>query len=358
MVYHKKYLQFNDLVFDTVSNAQSATYSASTKLFSTAYSFTHGDYTPFKSTHALLNASSVSMTLIFNLKHIDCDDRPSYINFVKEQLSKHGRLWAVQEDTLLWAYATLANYREESGIYRNHYVVDVSFTLYEGVWHKADWLRTFIVPYDDCTYTECFSIPEYDPCQDNCCSCNREMVEPCSCDCDCVGERDALCFNKDLIPGLYDCDTGYRIIYSCTAANKYFGDFLDNNHLGQKFCSAPDGCDNGSANGIFISRSDIPTNGIRIRMHGEFHNPVVTINGNSNMIRGDYKGTIDIRPNGEIYAYEDNCFCNEPLPVDTWVILDGMDYGWEVHQGANRVTIDAGTCCPFCVWIESDDLTF
>ena len=358
MVYSKKYIQFNNLVFDTVSSVRDATYSVASKTFSASYSFTHGDYTPFKSSHALLNAATVSMTLIFDMKLIDCTVRHQYTDFIKQELAKHGRLWAIQDDTLLWARATMSNYREDVNGWKDRFIVDVNFTLYEGVWHKADMLRTFIVPYDYCTFSDCFTIPEYNPCKENCCSCNTEMNEPCTCECDCVDERDALCFNKGLVREMYDCVPAYRIIYSCTAANKYFGDFLDDNHLGQKFCSAPGVCDDGTAGGIFISRTDIPTSTIRIRMHGEFHNPIITINGNSNQIMGDYKGTLDIRSNGEVYSYEYDCFCPDPLPVDVWSIPEGMSYGWVIHQGNNRVTVDAGTCCPFCVWIESDDITF
>lgn len=362
MVYNKKFIQFNDLVFDTVSNMQSAAYTASAKTFASAYSFRHGDYMPFKNTHVLLNSSTVSMTLIFDLKMINCEERPLYIDFIREQLARHGKLWAVQNNTLLWAYATMTNYREDTNLFKDRYIVDVNFVLYEGVWHKADWLRTFLVPYDYCTFTECFAFPTYDPCTSNCCNCVQNALTPCNCECDCVKKEDALCYNKDIIPSLYDCDTGYRVIYSCTAAEKYFGDFLDDAHLGQKLCSSPTDCpgwnDSGLASGQFISRTDIPTENIRIRLHGEFKNLRIVINDNENVFKGELSGVVDIRPNGEVYNYELGCVCDEPLSVDTWAIPTGMDYGWQVRQGANRVLIDAGTCCPFCAWIESDDITY
>ena len=362
MVYNKKYIQFNNLVFDTVSRTRDATYSASSKLYSSPYSYIHGTYTPFKSTHVLLNSATVSMTLMFNLKDIHCEERPLYLNFVKEELSRHGRLWAVQNHTLLWAWATLSNYREDNTPFKDYYSVDVSFTLYEGVWHKADWLRTFILPYDPCTFSDCFAIEEHDPCQNDCCSCNTDIADLCTCECNCVDEKDALCYNKDLIDKLYDCEPMYRVVYSCTSANKYFGSFLDNDHLGQKFCSMPGECQTtGMVVGSYNSRTDIPTSSVRIRIyaHDEMLNPRIEINGNANVIRGTYKGVLDIKPNGEVYNHPSpDCFCNTPLPVDVWEIPEGMDYGWVVHQGMNRVNIDIGTCCPFCVWIETDELTY
>lgn len=159
MYYDKRYLQFNNLVFDGYdmisSTDEQVTYKEAN---SQSYSFTHGSYMPYKSDFLYVNSGSVSMTLTFWLKKIPCDDRPFYLKFVDQELSRPGKLWAIKNGEVMWAYASV---RSKHPIvtgepFKAEY--DIEFTLPEGVWHKADKQRTFVLPYNVCTMMECLSL--------------------------------------------------------------------------------------------------------------------------------------------------------------------------------------------------------
>lgn len=165
MNYERIYIQYNDLVFDGYEML--GEYDASNTSFKVTthpYSFRHGSYTPFKSENALTEETSVSMTLWLKEKKLPCEQRPFYRSFVIEQLTKHGKLWAVQDNTLVWAYATISSHSEMVEHYNGKVGIDIDFLLYEGVWHKADKQKTFLHPYDLCTFMDCYNYKEYQPC--------------------------------------------------------------------------------------------------------------------------------------------------------------------------------------------------
>lgn len=165
MRYERKYIQYNDLVFDGYGMlGEYDASSVSFKVTTHARSFGNGSYAPFKSPNAFVEESSVSLTLWLKEKKLPCDVRPFYRSFVIEQLSKHGKLWAVQDNTLVWAYATVQSYSEMVEHANGKLGIDVDFLLYEGVWHKADKQKTFLHPYDLCTFMDCFDYKEYQPC--------------------------------------------------------------------------------------------------------------------------------------------------------------------------------------------------
>lgn len=356
MQYKRRYLQFADLVFGGVDVIDEDDYSVSFKTFDTEYGFSHGSYAPIKKKGGLIKSGRVSMTILLRMKKIPCEDRPYYVRFVKSQLTTQGRLWAIQDNRLVWAWAYLTSYSESGRSRKDELEIDVNFDIPEGVWHKADRLKTFIVPFDPCEFMECYDWKEVNPCHPygDCCSCGEPVGVCDCCSCDKVEQHNALCYFRDM-QDFYECDGGnYKIIYSCVAAEKYFTDPLNDEHVGQKICSA---C-GGMIAGQFYSETDIPTEGIRITIHGPLHNPYIEINGNGNTILGDFDGFLVINPDGSVYTYKDDCGTCDPLPVDVWSIPDGMSYGWTVEQGKNMIRIDTGTCCTVCAWIEEDALTF
>lgn len=355
MHYKRKYLQYNDLVFGGVDVIDEDDYSVSFKTFDTEYGFAHGSYAPIKKKGGLLRSGRVSMTIILRMKKIPCEDRPYYVRFAKSQLATQGRLWAIQDNHLVWAWAHLTSYSESGNSKKDELEIDVNFDIPEGVWHKADKLKTFLVPFDPCEFMECYDLRDVDPCNPDCCNCGKPVgVCECCGPCNDVRQEDALCYFDDL-QDFYDCDgAGFRIVYSCVAAEKYFTDPMDDAHIGQKFCGT---CGQGIA-GIFHSETDIPTDDVRITIHGTMHNPYIEINGNGNTILGDYEGFLLINPDGTVYNYSDNCGPCDPLPVNRWSIPQGMKYGWTIEPGTNRVVVDLGSCCVGCVYIEEDALTF
>lgn len=351
MIYKRRYLQFNDLVFDETDMIDEDDFSVSFKTFDSEYGFTHGSYSPYKHRGGFVKAASVSMTIILRMKKLPCKDRPYYRRFALNQLQEQGKLWAIQDNTLVWAFAYIKEYSESQSAKRDTVEIDVDFVLPEGVWHKADKLKTFLVPYDPCDIMDCYDFHEVDPCAD-CCPCEINENDLCNC-CDCLTKDMALCYHTDELQHAYDCEgLGYRIVYDCKRGEKFFFDsFYGNTHFGTRLCT-----DTGIIAGQVYSETDLPTRGITILLHGHMVDPYIEINGNANQIKGEYDGVLTIRPDGTV----DVTGCIEPqtLSVDKWVIPKGMDYGWEMHQGNNRVYIEIGDCChTACAYIMVDSLT-
>ena len=344
---YRHYLQYNELVFDEYDMISESDHTVSFKESAMEYSFKHGDYSPTKG-RMLLASGSVSMTLQLRMKKLPCDVRPYYRRFVIGQLTKPGRLWAIQDGTLVWAWAKIQNYSETTiGTFIE---VDVSFALPEGVWHKSSHLRTFLVPYDKCSFMDCLNFKDIDECA--CCDC--EELKP-DCCCEDITKDMALCYHIKDLDKFYDCDNKWRIVYDCDRAEALFGDYRLDPHFGQKIC---DCCSSGIIAGILYSDTDIPTDGVRITLHGHLKNPMIEINGNKNIIIGEYDGYLFINPDGTAYVSADPTCESEPLDVSAWQIPEGNDFRWTVNQGDNSVVITTGACNGVaCAYIEVDSLT-
>lgn len=354
MRFNRQYIQYNDLVFDEVYADDAV---ASFKTFENEYGSSHGSYFPIKRKGGLLRASSVTMTLTFRMRQLPCELRPFFPDFVKEQLSTQGKLWAIQNGTLMWAYASMLSHYERMNTFLDTYEVDVEFFLSEGVWHKADKQRTFLMPSDPCDMMDCYDFQEIQPCRTgDCCNCGPEPQEACNCceACDEVSKEQALCYHLDEIKGYVCGRPSFKAVINCTAAEKYFGDFLSDERMGQKFCST---CGDIIA-GKFYSETVLPTDGVKITLHGKFHNPYIEINGNGNYIKGDFDGVLEVYGDGQAYFGTEACGMCEQLPVSTWIIPEGMDYGWTIEPRKNKVIIDGGACCTYCAWIEEDPITY
>ena len=363
MIYRRHYLQYNDFVFDEFDMIAEDDSSASFKTFSQEYGFTHGAYSPYKRKGGLLRPSSVSMTITLRMNKLPCEYRPFYREFAVSQLTTQGRLWAVQNNTLVWAYAHITNLRESANARKGTVEFDVDFDLPEGVWHKADKMRTFLVPHDICSFMECYDYKEVRPCwgttTKDCCHCgDTTSKESCHCcECDSVEKDMALCYREESagccengLQFFYDCTNPYKIVYNCVAGEKFFGGFYGADHLGEKICAE---C--GHVAGTFYSNTEIPTNKVKITIHGKVTNPVIEINDNANIIRGEYDGVLEINPDGSVYFSKD-CMDCDPIDVENWVVPQGSEYGWTVNPGNNRF-IMTGTCCgTVCVYIEPDNL--
>lgn len=339
MIYKTRYIQFNDLVFsDPVADDAEVSF----KETSASYTYGHGDYSPNKGFFA--EARNVSMNLRLRMKKIPCEYRNFYVDYVIGQLSEPGKLWAIKNNTLVWAYAKVSSYVEAMDSSDNALDIDVTFRLYEGVWHKADLQKTFLKPFDVCEFMDCEDFKELNPCEaldEDCCVCSGTPMEiGCEC-CDCLTQDMALCYHKDELQDFYKCNPPYKIIYSCVDGAKFFG------KIGQKFCTS-----DGFISGLLYSNTNIPTSLITIRFSGEVTDPYIEINGNGNKISGTYKDLV-IHADGSLT----NCECDD-TDVDNWKVPVGNTYGWEVHQGNNRINIETGNCgCYVCAYIDVDALT-
>lgn len=367
MNYEKRYLQFNNLVFDGYdmisSTDEQVTYKEAD---AQSYSFSHGSYMPYKNDFLYVNAGSVSMTLTFYLKKIPCDDRPWYLQFVDQELSRPGKLWAIKNNVVMWAYASVRSKHpvNTNEPFRAEY--DIEFTLPEGIWHKADKQKTFLLPYNVCVMMECKGFQNYDPCEgmcangDCCDSCQEkkfqeDLNDRCFCCCvDEITEDMALCYHQKELQKFYSCDTPYQLVYDCEHAEK----FSRNDYLGQKLCTK-DICDDPIITGRFYSDTDIPTQDVTVTIKGKMKNPWITINGNTNIIKGEYDGALRIEPSGDIYYEQSECCQPTLLDPSVWEIPCKMDYGWWVYPQMNSIKINLNECCQgvACVYVEADSIT-
>lgn len=375
MYFDKRYIQFNDLVFDGYDMISDYDEALQYKGSSTGASYGHGSYRPFKSDFLYVAERQVSMTITLKLKKIPCDYRHFYVQFAEQELGRSGKLWAIKNNEIIWANAAVSNIRPVHTGKQFEMVYDIEFVIPGGVWHKADKQRTFVLPYDVCSLMDCKGFEEYDPCAtsggggDCCTACEenklyRDMRDRCGCCCeDDLKPEMALCYHVHELQAFYGCDTPYQLVYSCEAAEK----FSLEPAMGQRLC-VDDICDQAVIAGRFYSITDIPTDGIRLTLVGDYINPWININGNINIIEGEYHGKLTIEPSGDIYYQENDCCQPEllsPLLDDgetpRWTIPSGMDYGWMVHPGLNSIIVYANACCSqsghTCVYIDLDNIT-
>ena len=370
MFYEKRYLQFNDLVFDGYDMISDYDEPLQYKGSSTAYTYGHGSYRAYKSDYLYVSERQVNMTITLNLKKIPCEYRKFYVQFAEQELGKPGRLWAIKNGTIIWAFASVNNMRPVNNGKQNEVIWDVEFVIPGGVWHKADKAKTFVLPYDVCSLMDCKGFEEYDPCAsakgggDCCQSCEdnkiyKDLRDRCGCCCEDDLKADmALCYHQDMLQAFYGCDTPFQLVYSCEVAEK----FKSERALGQKLCVA-DKCDESVIAGRIYSDPDIPTENMRITLVGDMVNPWITINGNTNIIEGEYSGTLQIEPSGDVYYTPCNGECCEPdlLDPDVWIVPSGNDYGWTLHPQLNSVIVRMNACCSqcgiACVYIDHEGIT-
>lgn len=359
MIYTRHYVQFNDLVFsDMVKDTDG---SVSFKGESQEYSYGHGGYRPFKSRYAYAQAQTVSMTIILSMKRLPCEYRPFFGRFVKTELSKPGKLWAVEGRELLWTNAVVTSISTDMSSRADELELDIDFELYDGIWRKADKQKTFLLPYDICSLFDCKDYRELNPCLqngDDCCiSCTEKEVQQRldnSCDCCCTDELDrsmALCYHLDDLEAYHSCYAPFHIVYDCLKGEQFFGE------LGDRLCEK-DAC-SGIIAGRFYSETDIPTDEVNLVISGHMLDPIITINGNTNIIKGQYDGTLTIRNSGDVYFAKDGDCCDTLLDPSVWSIPKNSTYGFTVEPQWNSVIINTNDCCGMtCAYITHNALTY
>lgn len=361
MYYQKRYLQFNDLVFDGYDMISDYDEPIQYKGSSTAYTNGHGSYMPFKNTYLYVSERQVNMTLTLKLKKVPCEYRLDYVKFAEQELGRPGRLWAIKNNEIIWAFARVNNMRPVSNSRQDEVEWDIEFLVPGGVWNKADKQRTFLLPYNICALMDCKKFEEYNPCEQeidckDCCNdciekkAIKQLKEDCSCCCeDAITKDMALCYHLENLQKFYSCDTPYQLAYSCEKASE----FSQHKFLGKKLCT-DDACGNIIA-GRFYSETDIPTKDVSIIIDGNMKNPAITINGNTNIIKGEYE-TLRIESSGDVYALTE-C-CETLLDPSLWQVPRGQDYGWTVNPKLNSIIVNLNMCCGrSCVYVQDQPIT-
>lgn len=365
MYYKRRYVQFNDLVFDNYDMISTSAHRVDFKSNPQEISYGHGVYMAYKENYMFAGAQDVSLTLTFNMLRLPCEYREYYKQFAIKQIVRPGKLWAVVNDELIWAKAHVTSISESEDAMRDQYIINVDFLLPEGVWHKADKYKTFIRPYDICTFFDCKGYQEPSPCPplytaqdgDCCTEClNRKADEKanretCECCCSSLTKDRALCYQRDKLQKVYQgCSPMFRIDYDCEKACEFFPE------MGEKICTS-DTCNNIIA-GRFYSDTEMPTKGVTLVIEGKVNDAQITINGTKNIIEGEYDKLI-IEPDGDVYSVDEGNCCETLLSPSVWTLPSATtDFGWTVRQGMNRLIIDRGSCCGrACAYVRVDSLT-
>lgn len=357
MNFEKRYLQFNELVFDGFDMISEYDEPLQFKGSSTPYSYGHGSYMPNKDDYLYVSERTVNATISLKLKKLPCNDRIDYVRFAEQELGKPGRLWAIKNNEIIWSLARVNNLRPVNSGRQNVVEYDVEFIVPGGVWHKADKQRTFLLPYDICSFMACKGFGNINPIASSkgmidgvCVSCKigednkveRAWLESCGCCCsDEVSEDMALGLHLDELQKFYGCDTPYQIKYDCEAAEN----FNNNPAFGQKL-TVEDICSDSIIAGQIYSDTDIPTDEMVLTLFGDMKDPAITINGNTNIIKGEYHGKLTVEPSGDVYYLENaDCAEAEQLDPSVWSIPENMDYGWMIHPRLNGVVVNMNLCC-------------
>lgn len=354
----RKYIQFNDLVIDNFDMLQDADLSGGFKSETQPYSFGHGSYAPFKSRQQHSREQSLSMTLKLDYRKLRREQRQFYKDWIRMNIARAGKLWAIEGNQVLWTNAFVTDFSEPYSLEKHTVSIDLEFVLYEGVWHKADVRKTFLQPYSSCDFMDCLDFREIDECIDCCIGCNSSTVElcpKCSCDCEFLNAENSLCeLKQEVATDFYkQCGDSYRIIYNCEAGKHIWDEeYL----LGNKICKK-DTCKNIIA-GQFYSETVIDSENVTVTLIGTVKNPIITINGNSMQIMGEYSGKLTINASGDIYYLADECCDEVIIDINQLKIPEGNTFGFIVHQGQNSVIVETNNCCDMaCVYIKVDNIT-
>lgn len=347
---YKRYVQFNDLVIDSTDMITSASYKQDTKTETEEYSFGHGSYYRLPRPQQFLTEAELSITLHIDYRKIPRESRKFLKSFINLQLLKGGKIWAIQDNQLLWAYAFVSSFGEEYTYYKGFYSVDVDFVLPEGIWHIADRQSTYLIPYDSCTFLDEYDFREDDSCGCDCNACETNNPNGNMCWDVCLEKENSLCelYGSGNIYKLFqNCGISQRIVYDCESAKRFFGD-----NLGVKL-SKEDACKSVIA-GRFYSNTVIDTDNVEITLTGKWQSPTININGTVMTIHGDYDGTLKIYEDGTVEYADKDCCKFEQVEFDN---IEFSDYSFTVHHGENSVIVEGGCCSSGAIYIKADALT-
>lgn len=348
----RQYLQFNDIVISSAEELTSASLQWDTKFDTQEYTFGHGSYLPLKDDQLFLTEQDLSLSLNIDYRFFPRESKPFINDFLTMNLIKPGKIWAIQDGMLIWAYAVVKSGGEEYDKFIGYLSKDVDFILPEGYWHIAKKRRTFLLPYDSCNVLDCYDFRDVDDCLSCCVTCSTKSDNPCgSCFCDCgdAVEENSLCgMRPEDLDAFMDCGKSYKIIYDCRAGRKIFGEKDWGAKISKEYI------DSSVIAGRFYSRTVLNTDGVDIVLQGTWQDPKITINDISITVKGDYDGWLKLRPDGTVYYTEDLCCDFEPLDMDK-VIYHQKKY-FRVHFGENRVIVENSCCGDGSIYIDVDEI--
>lgn len=291
---HKRLLQFNNLPI-AFGEIDETTYTAAFKGETQPYTnHQHGGYYAHLGEYGVLQTSQFDASLYFDFKKVACADKPRYARFIKRQLARSGRLWAVQNGgDVIWANARVLSIHDANAVQEIDCLkLDVTFELIDGYWVLAWKTRTFMAPYCPDRFTNfdeqyCW---QYDDAKcditgkDRCLPCYRIEPEPNN-----DGEYKPLCsWSRKELTEIFGarCPSQMHIRYDCDLEQEWFcydvswGDKykLKNTNQAKQNITEIEYC----------TLTDLPTDMVQVRLVGAFKDPVIEINGDRMEIKGDF----------------------------------------------------------------------
>lgn len=355
----RKYVQFNDWVFDSYDTVRKGELKVGTKTKTHEYGFGHGSYLAAKQETQFLTEADLSLSIDIDYGLYRKEDRKYVLNHINNNILKVGKLWAIQDDKLMWAHAFVDDISETYERWKQHYTVDVDFILPEGLWHIADLTEVYLLPYDACELSEKNEYQDVDPCSDlDCCaSCSTEYEETCAkCIEDCLTPENNACVmlsgsnRNEVFNSFLNCGKSYRIVMNC---NKSLD--LDGKNLGTKICK--DGYCKSAIAGKFYSDTYSDTTMVSFTLSGHWQDPIININGTRLMIKGEYDGTLRMDESGNVTFQQDECCPEVNIALDDVQWIDD-EFLFTVHQGMNRLIVE-GSCCEMgCIYIKTDSIAY
>lgn len=397
----KRLLQFNQVPF-AFGEITDPSYSISFKGESQPYTNNaHGSYFPTLGESGILQASTFRANFDIDFREIACEDKVRYARFIKRELAKSGKLWCAQNATeILWTNARVVDISEEvddPGT-RDMFRFSCTFELIDGFWRMAKRTRTFLCEYcpnrfEDFDENYCVDLYDYyGVCDEtgtsSCLPCDyNDYTEPKYEGCD----WRPLCYfplynervktttttdsngekvtKKEIIKSIYDmfgvnCSNQMYIRYDCQLEADYF---CYDGSWGRKWRLLSNKDEN-TTNITFCSRTDLPTNMVRVRLVGDFVNPEVTINGDTVRIPTDgvMYGIITIGFGTEVWRsldYRDPLYKDSngnPRVADLSHLAERTNTPmFELKAGKNEITVKGNVYHKDAfIYVDSVDITW
>lgn len=335
----KRLLQFNDLPFfmgEISDQTYTATFKGETQAYTNA---AHGGYFPTLGEFGKLETSEFSATVQISFKEIDCEDKLHYARFIKRQLAKSGKLWAVQSgNEIIYANARVTSINEdvESIIDTDVLSMGLTFELIDGYWVIASTTRTFLCDYCPAKFQNidpyyCYDVTELvGQCDETgtsrCFPCLTNLFHPVEVE---TCDAKPLCnyTHVELASMLgARCPNQYYIQYSCELEEDYFCYDVS---WGKKYRLYAGNVNNQNVTRVnFCSKTDLPTDFVRIRLSGNWTNGKIIIR--------HLKPTVLSDPN---YADHGATFMDDKYLIDQ-VVIGNSSQPFNVGQGV--VTLGYG----------------
>lgn len=281
---HKRLLQYNQLPF-AFGEINNPSYSIAFKGEIQAYTnAAHGGYYPSLNDWGKLETSTFSADISLDFKDVECDEKVRYFRFIKRQFSKSGKLFATQGgNEIIWTNVRAATINEvvDEPHARDILKLNVTFELIDGYWRIASRTRTFFCEYCPSKFQNfdpnyCFDATDLvGQCDESgaskCIPCEANLyTAPTYEGCD----WKPMCnFSRNQLANMFgvNCSNIYAINYSCELEKNYFCFDVP---WGRKFRLRADSNYN-QTHIQFCTKSDFPTEFLRIRLAGKFYNPKI-----------------------------------------------------------------------------------